>query len=63
MNEAVRQKHQLEMLRLDRIPNEDRGSSDVNTGSARVSSMIPNAFNSEALYSFHMSFPFRRTMQ
>ncbi|VDK34541.1 unnamed protein product [Taenia asiatica] len=35
MNEAIRQKHQIEMLQLDRLPNEDRGSKEVNVGSAR----------------------------
>ena len=36
MNEAVRQKHQIELLLLDRLPSEDQSSSEVNVGSARV---------------------------
>lgn len=36
MNEAIRQKHQIEMLQLDRLPKEDQGSKEVNVGSARV---------------------------
>ncbi|CDI96945.1 dystrophins A:C:F:G:H [Echinococcus multilocularis] len=35
MNEAIRQKHQIEMLQLDRPPKEDQGSAEVSVGSAR----------------------------
>ncbi|EUB57936.1 Dystrophin [Echinococcus granulosus] len=35
MNEAIRQKHQIEMLQLDRLPKEDQGSAEVSVGSAR----------------------------
>ena len=36
MNEAIRQKHQIEMLSLDRLPSEHQSSTTINGGSARV---------------------------
>ncbi|VDO05391.1 unnamed protein product [Rodentolepis nana] len=35
MNESIMQKHQMELLQLDRIPNEDHGSSEASVGTAR----------------------------
>uniref|UniRef100_A0A5K3F4U3 WW domain-containing protein n=1 Tax=Mesocestoides corti TaxID=53468 RepID=A0A5K3F4U3_MESCO len=35
MNEAIRQKHQIAMLHLDRRPSEDQGNTETSEGSAR----------------------------